>query len=422
MAIVEIVTTGTELLLGQVVNTNAAYLAKKLNELGFDVLYQTTVGDNPQRMREVFELALQRADLVVTSGGLGPTYGDITKEVAAELVGKPLLLDPEAKRRLEEFFHRRGIIMPARNQKQALVPEGAVVLYNERGTAPGIVYEVQNRMIVHLPGPPGELKHMVEHGLVPLLMQRYPGQGVIFSRVLRVFGLGESQVEERLADLILQQENPTLALLAQRGEIWVRLTAKAEDRQEAERKLIQGEGEIRRRLYPYVFGQDQESLDSVVAQALRLSGLTISTAESCTGGLLAARLTEQPGSSTFLMGAIVAYDNRIKQELLAVPAAMLAEQGAVSEETARAMAAGVRERLGTDVGVGVTGIAGPDGGSADKPVGLVYIAVAAKQGISCEKHIFNGVREEVRYRATQAALDQIRRMIAKENAAGVNKN
>jgi len=411
MAVVEIVTTGTELLLGQVVNTNAAYLAAKLNELGFDVLYQTTVGDNPGRMREVLRLAFERADIVITTGGLGPTYGDITKEVTAELVGKSLLLDPEAKRRIEVFFSRRGVCMPSRNQKQAMVPEGAVVLYNERGTAPGVVYEHQSRLIVHLPGPPSELKHMVEHTLLPLLQARYPRQGVIFSRVLRVHGIGESQVEERLTDFILNQGNPTLALLARRGEIWVRITAKGETQAAAEHKIAEWETEIQRRLQPHVFGQDDEALEVVVAEALKNRALTIATAESCTGGLLAGRLTEAPGSSAYMTGAIVAYDNRIKRDLLAVSEEMLLRHGAVSEETARAMAAGVCSRLGTDMGVAITGIAGPDGGSSEKPVGLVYIAVAYQGKIDCRRYVFNGGRDEVRYRSTQAALDQIRRAV-----------
>ena len=412
--IVEIVSTGSELLLGQIVNPNAPYLAKKLNELGYDAVYQTTVGDNRLRMSSVFSIALDRADIVITSGGLGPTLGDITKEVSSQLLGRKLLLHEPSVEHIRAFFERRRLSMTQNNMRQAMMPEGAIVINNERGTAPGVIIEHENKTIIHLPGPPMELEHMFENGVLPYLAGRFGGQGIIISKVLRTYGLGESSMEERIRDFILAQNNPTIALLARSGEIHVRLTAKGESSELAQSLIGELEAKIRERIGEFIFGTDEQKLEEVAGQELAALKYTLSLAESCTGGAITSRLTDVPGSSAYLVGAVVCYSNRIKSAVVGVPEAILREKGAVSEETARAMAEGIRLRFGTDIGVGITGIAGPGGGTAEKPVGLVYIAVAGPQGTIVLEERFVGQRNLVRIRAANAALSMIRRYLAEK--------
>lgn len=347
--IVEIVSTGTELLLGQICNTNAAYLARRLNELGYDVLYQTTVGDNRSRMAQVLDTALQRADIVITTGGLGPTQGDITKEVTASLLGRSMYLHEPSLARITSFFSARNIVMAENNIRQAMIPEGALVLDNDRGTAPGVVVENGEKTVIHLPGPPHEVEGMFDSGVVPYLNRRFGDQGVILSRVLRTARLGESLLEERIKDLVKNQGNPTIALLARSGEIHVRLTAKAASPAEAKRLIADLEGEIRARIGEYVFGIDDDSLETVTGRLLTEKKLTLALAESCTGGLVTSRITDIPGSSEYLVGSVVCYSNNIKSQTVGVPENILAEHGAVSAETAGAMAEGIRRRFGTDI-------------------------------------------------------------------------
>lgn len=409
--IVEIVSTGTELLLGQIVNTNAPYLARKLNESGYDAVYQTTVGDNRRRMASVLSIALERADIVITSGGLGPTRGDITKEVTAELLGRPMILHEDSVAHIKCFFEHRKISMPQNNLRQAMMPEGAIVVKNYRGTAPGVILEHEGKTIIHLPGPPVELEHMFENGILPYLAERFGNQGQIVSKVLRTFGLGESALEERIHDFILAQNNPTLALLARSGEIHVRLTAKGETAELAHQLISEMEPKIRERIGEFIFGTDEQALEQVVGVLLKEKHFTIALAESCTGGAVAARLTDIPGSSAYLKGSVICYSNEVKTGLVGVPAATIQEKGAVSPETARAMAEGIRQRLDATIGVGITGIAGPDGGTADKPVGLVYIAVAGPKGTIVEEQRFAGQRSGIRTRSVNAALNLVRRYL-----------
>lgn len=406
--IVEIVSTGTELLLGQIVNTNAPYLARKLNEIGYDAVYQSTVGDNRRRMAQVLSIAMERADIVITSGGLGPTQGDITKEVAADLLGLSMELHEESVGHIRSFFERRRLTMTENNLRQAMMPAGAIVLKNYRGTAPGVILEHAGKTVVHLPGPPVELEHMFETSVLPYLLQRFGSQGQIVSRVLRTYGLGESMLEERIRDFILAQSNPTLALLARSGEIHVRLTAKGATAEAAMRLIDELEPQIRDRIGDFVFGIDDQSLEIVVGEALRARRYTLAVAESCTGGLISARLTDIPGSSEYFTGSVVCYSNRVKQETVGVPAALLAQYGAVSSETAMAMAEGIRERFASDIGIGVTGIAGPGGGTTEKPVGLVYVAVAGPWGTTVEEERFAGQRSGIRTRTVNAALNMVR--------------
>lgn len=406
--IVELITTGSELLLGEIVNTNSAYLSSALNQAGFDVVYHSTVGDNRARMRSVMEIALERADIVITSGGLGPTLGDFTKEVMADLLGLPLILHEPSLEKIKCFFAHRHAHMPVNNQKQAMVPEGSYILNNSCGTAPGIVIQHNNKVIVHLPGPPHELKTMVKNELLPYLSMHYPQKAIIVSKELHTYGLGESAVDETLRDILLTQSNPTIAMLARPGEILVRITAKADNTRAAEELIADTEKQIRARLGNIIFSTNDKTMEEVVAETLFAQKKTIALAESCTGGLVTSRLTDVRGASAYLIGSVVCYSNEIKEKQLGVPHQTLLDYGAVSEPTARAMAEGIRRLNGTDIGVGVTGIAGPDGGTPEKPVGTVYIAVADKNETTCRLCHFTGNRTTIKRLVSQAVLNEIR--------------
>lgn len=405
----ELIFTGTELLLGQILNTNARFLAQRLSSLGLDLYYQTTVGDNSGRLAEVLRTALERADLIIVTGGLGPTMDDLTKETVAEALGLPLILDSAVLAEIEGFFISRGKTMPAANRKQAMVPEGSRVIPNERGTAPGVLIEKDGKRIILLPGPPVEMQPMFLNQVAPYLRQKITGRAaVIVSRVIKIWGLGESAAEEKIIDLVTGQDNPTIAFLAPLGEVHIRITAKAGNAEAAYRMIRPLEEEIRRRLGDYIFGFDEDTMESVVGRMLLVRGLTISLAESCTGGLIAKLLTDLPGSSGYLMYGVVSYSNEAKVKLLGVSAATLKKYGAVSGETAGEMAAGVRNIGGTDLALSVTGIAGPGGGTAEKPVGLVYIGFAAGDHVDARKFLFPGDRDTVRRQTANAALNMIR--------------
>lgn len=406
--IVELITTGSELLLGEIVNTNSAYLSSALNQAGYDTLYHTTVGDNKKRMREVMQIALDRADMIITSGGLGPTLGDITKETMAELLGVELVLYEPSLKKIQCFFAHRHAHMPTNNQKQAMIPEGCHVLNNSCGTAPGILLEHDDKVIVHLPGPPHELKRMVQDELIPYLREHYRQDAVIVSRELHTYGWGESSVDEKLRDILLQQSNPTVALLARPGEILVRITAKARTEEEAEHLIDEMYTKIHARLGEAIFAIDNQTMEDVVAAALTKEKKTIALAESCTGGLVTSCLTDVAGASEYLMGSVVSYSNLVKEKQLGVSADTLRQHGAVSEPTARQMAEGIRRLIGTDLGVGITGLAGPGGGTEDKPVGTVYIAVSGEKGTVVQLCHFTGTRSMIKRLVKQAALNEIR--------------
>ncbi|WP_330997966.1 competence/damage-inducible protein A [Pectinatus sottacetonis] len=405
---VELITTGSELLLGQIVNTNSAYMASKLNDVGFDVIYQTTVGDNHDRMKEVIENALARVDIVITTGGLGPTQGDITKYVSAEITGHEMVDHKESHIHMDEHFAARNIKMTPNNLRQVLVPEGAHVLLNHNGIAPGIVQEYNGKLLINLPGPPREMKEMFENELKPFLQKKVGFKHVIHSRVLNTFDIGESLLETKISDLILRQKNPTLALLVRNSGVIIRITAKGNDFSETEKLIIPLEKEIYSRVGKYIYAKDDEPMEDVVGHLLKKENLTISCAESCTGGLLTSRLTDIVGSSQYVKGSIISYSNEVKMKQLHVPETILADKGAVSLETAKFMADGVAKSLNTDIGVSITGIAGPNGGSVAKPVGLVYIAVSGKKGTYVTKNLFSGKRNEIKYRSTQKALNMVR--------------
>lgn len=406
--IVEIITTGTELLLGQIMNTNAPLLSQRLNSLGFDVLYHSTVGDNTARMTQVLSNALHRSDLIITSGGLGPTQGDITKEVTAELLNRPLYLDEDSANRIRLFFKDRQVAMPENNLRQAMVPTGAIVIKNECGTAPGVILEHNGKTIIHLPGPPYELERMFEDSVIPYLKKRFTPQGIIVSKILNTYGIGESALEEKIKDFIHFQSNPTIALLARQEGIIIRLTAKSETKAEAEHLIDRLEKQLRLQIADFIWGLDNDTIEANIGKILTEKQLTIAFAESCTGGLITSRITDISGSSNYVIGSIICYTNKIKTDFVGVPLQIITDYGAVSHQTASLLAAGIRQKFAAAIGMGITGIAGPTGATPTKPVGTVFIAIDGPLGIQCKKYTFDGQRTDIKYRISQAALHMLR--------------
>ncbi|MCG8498826.1 MAG: competence/damage-inducible protein A [Firmicutes bacterium] len=405
----EIIAVGTELLLGQIVNTNAQFLSLQLSQLGIDVYFQTVVGDNHNRLKDTFQHALNRSDIVIFTGGLGPTKDDLTKETIAEILALPLELHEESLQRIKGFFKSIHRQMSHNNEKQAYLPKGCTVLQNDYGTAPGCLIEKDGKIVVMLPGPPREMKPMFNNYVFPII--RSETSDIIYSKVLRIFGIGESSLEEELADIIETQSNPTIAPYAKEGEVTLRITAKCENEEEAQERIQQVEQKIRQRLGITVYGEGEESLEEVVSNLLIQKGVTIAAAESCTGGLLAEKLSRTPGISSCFNRGMITYSNESKVELLGVSQETLNQYGAVSEQTALEMAKGVRERSKVDVGISITGIAGPGGGSTEKPVGLVYVAMATEHKCWCQTLRLAGNRERIRNMTSMRALDMIRRYL-----------
>ncbi|HWJ02674.1 MAG TPA: competence/damage-inducible protein A, partial [Verrucomicrobiae bacterium] len=384
----ELISTGTELLLGQTLNTNAYFLSQKLSALGINVYYHTTVGDNPARMEEVMSKALERADLVITTGGLGPTLDDLTKHTVCKVLNLDMELHAESMEWVQGFFDRLKREMPENNRGQAYFPKGSKVIPNNLGTAPGAIVEKDDKIVIILPGPPFEMEPMYEATVEPFLREKASSlPEVIKTRVLKVFGIGESRVEEILEQILPGQKNPTIALLAKPGEIHIRLAATAKHEAEAQAMLAKLEGKIRQEMGDLIFAVDAEDMAAALVTLLQGTGLTIATAESCTGGLIGGALTGIPGSSAYYLGGFNTYSNDLKVKLLGVNRDTLDTFGAVSAETAREMATGARTNTGADIAVSVTGIAGPGGGSDAKPVGLVFVGLATPD--STEAYQFN---------------------------------
>ncbi len=408
--IAELVSVGTELLLGNIVNTNTQYLAEKCALLGLSMYHQVTVGDNRERLSQVLETALKRSDVVILTGGLGPTEDDLTKEVCAEAMGFPLEEDAHTKERIRQYF-KNSIYkeIPDNNWKQALVPHGALVLDNDNGTAPGLILEKDGKAAVLLPGPPNELKPLFEKQVFPYLQKRQ--LKVIRSQMIKICGYGESQVEDKLLDLIDGQTNPTIATYAKTAEVHLRITAKAADEAEARELLKPVAEEIRNRFGEAVYTtEEEETLEMAVVRLLKEQGLAVTTAESCTGGLIAGRLVNVPGASGVFREGFITYSNEAKTKHLGVKESTLKEYGAVSEQTAREMAAGGVVAGASEACIAVTGIAGPDA-DGKKPVGLVYIACCIRDKIRVEEYHFKGNRDKIREQSVVKALDLLRRSI-----------
>ncbi|OGF51495.1 MAG: competence/damage-inducible protein A [Candidatus Firestonebacteria bacterium GWA2_43_8] len=409
----EIITVGTELLLGQIVDTNFAYIAKRLAEAGINLYFKTSVGDNEKRMSEILKLALSRSDAVIITGGLGPTVDDVTRAALVKTLNLKLVLNEHVLKNIQSFFDSRKIKMSQNNVSQALVPNGATVIENKNGTAPGLLIPYNGKYVIIMPGVPREMKPMMTETVVPFLKAHFKTEGIIKSRVLKTFGLGESRVDEMIGDLFRSSTNPTIALLASHSEVKVRLTARAKDDAEAEVLISELETKIRERLDDNIFGVNDETMEKNVGMLMTMQNLTLATAESCTGGLIADRITDVAGASKYFMRGVISYSNQSKIDTLDVKKITLDMYGAVSKQVAEEMAEGVRKVAGTDIGLGITGIAGPTGGTEQKPVGLVYIALSTDKETISRECRFSGERVLIKERAAQTALDMLRRHLLK---------
>jgi nicotinamide-nucleotide amidase len=410
MLTAEIIAVGSELLTPFRTDTNSLWLTERLNSIGVEVKLKTIVGDDDARLEETIRDALKRSGIVVLTGGLGPTEDDITRKISARALGRRLALDERVLEEIRARFLHWGRKMPEINARQAMVIEGAEVLPNPNGSAPGMYLEHDSRAVVLLPGPPREMKPMFEQQVLAKLAKRAGGVRVV-RRVLRVAGLGESAVDERIAPVYTQYKNPQTTILFTKTDIEIHLTAQGKTEQEAELLLDGLSGQIEERLGDAIFAFRGEKMEEVVGLRLAVSGFTVAVAESCTGGLIAHRLTEVPGSSSYFSEGVVTYSNESKTRLLGVPAELIEMRGAVSAEVAEAMAEGVKLRAATDFGLAVTGIAGPTGGTTEKPVGLVYIALSDDAHTEHRRLMLPGDRQLIRWRASQAALDLLRRRL-----------
>src|SRR5215207_3186740 len=411
----ELVSVGTEILLGELVDTNSAWLSGRLADLGVSIYRHTTIGDNKERIVASFREAASRADLVLVTGGLGPTSDDLTNGSLGLATSREMIEYPKARRHVDEMFARLGREPTSSNYKQALFPEGSELIPNPVGTAMGTLLESAGTIFATLPGVPAEMERMFDETLELLIQERT--EGTIVSRILHFTGIGESAAAETVQDF-LDASDPTVAPLASEGKVRLRITARAATRREAEEKIKPVAEEILFRLNEYYFGEDDETLESAVARLLTERGETIALAESCTGGLLAKRLTDMAGSSAYFMEGLVTYSNDAKERLLGVPHTLLVEHGAVSEPVARAMAKGVRENAGTDYGLSVTGVAGPAGGTEEKPVGLIFVGLSDGRGTVAKEldlSAFKRSREVVRERSANRAFDLLRRRVLKKN-------
>lgn len=405
---VELVCVGTEILLGNIVNTNAAYLAEQCAMLGLSCYHQNVVGDNEQRMEETIRRAVSRSDIVILSGGLGPTKDDLTKEVTARVFDMELLEDPHTRARIQEYFdqNHRGRITE-NNWKQAQVPEGAMVIDNYNGTAPGLILQKDGKTAILLPGPPNELKPMFERDIRPFLNRLEP-EG-IYSKMVKICGFGESKVESMITDILESQTNPTIAPYAKTGEVHLRITAKAINEETADEMMEPMMEELYRRFGSQIFTTEEAvTLEETVVELLKEKGKTVTTAESCTGGLVAGRLLNVPGASSVYMEGYITYSNEAKEKLLGVSHSTLEQCGAVSKETACEMAEGAAKAAGADLAISVTGIAGPDGGTKEKPVGLVYVGCYADGEARAYEFHFTGNRAKNRESTVAKALTILR--------------
>ena len=403
----ELIAVGTELLLGSIVNSDAQMVSRELSALGINVFYHTVVGDNPQRLEAAVNIAKARADIIITTGGLGPTCDDLTKQTLARCFGKELVFDQRSMDRIVAYFDRmKGRKLTENNRQQAYLPEGCTIFDNDWGTAPGCAFEAEGTHVIMLPGPPSECTPMFRQWAVPYLKSL--SEGAIVSRSLRLFGTGESMVESQLREKMNAMTNPTLAPYAKEGEVELRITAKADTEEQAAALIDPVEEELHARFGKLVYGTDVNSLEEVVLSLLKERGLTLSCAESCTGGLVAKRITDLPGASQVFRGGVVSYTNEVKAAVLGVPRELLDREGAVSAPVAKAMAEGVRKAAGSDLAVATTGVAGPDPDDRGNPVGLVFVALATEEGTFVKEQHLGGTRARVRTTAASCALNLAR--------------
>lgn len=402
----EIITVGTEILLGDILNTNTHYLSNELANMGVDVYYQITVGDNENRLLNQLEESFRRSDLVVLTGGLGPTQDDLTKEVCAKYFNLDMEFHQPSWDKIIEIHNKMKRTPTENNKKQAYFPVNSTILPNEYGTAPGCIMEKDNKTIIVMPGPPREMKPMFDNFVKPFLQKN--SEDILKSKVIRIIGVGESKVENDLLDLIQKQVNPTIATYAKDGECTVRITAKGKTVEEVEKLILPVVKEIKNRFKETVYGEDETTIEDEVAKILVKNNLTISVAESCTGGMVSSSLINYPGISSVFMEGCVTYSNQAKMKSLNVKEETLNSVGAVSEQCAKEMAEGVAARHNTNIGLSTTGIAGPEGGSEEKPVGLVYMGIKINDKTIVKKYIFNGDRQQIRYRACKTLLNDLR--------------
>ena len=402
----EIITVGTEILLGDILNTNTHNLSNELANMGIDVYYQITVGDNEKRLFNQLEESFRRSNLVILTGGLGPTEDDLTKEVCAKYFNLDMEFHQPSWDKIIEIHNKMKRIPTENNKKQAYFPVNSTILPNEYGTAPGCIMEKDNKIIIVMPGPSREMKPMFDNYVKPFLQK--DSENILKSKVLRIIGIGESKVENDLLDLIQKQINPTIATYAKDGECTVRITAKGKNVEEAEKLILPVAKEIKNRFKEAVYGEDETTIEDEVAKLLVENNLTISVAESCTGGMVSSSLINYPGISSVFMEGCVTYSNEAKIKTLGVKEETLESVGAVSEQCAKEMAQGVAARYNTNIGLSTTGIAGPEGGSVEKPVGLVYIGITINRKTIVKKYIFNGDRQQIRYRACKTLLNDLR--------------
>ncbi|HEY2380607.1 MAG TPA: competence/damage-inducible protein A [Terriglobia bacterium] len=412
MVSAEIIAIGSELLTPRFKDTNSLFLTEQLNAVGIPVVMKTIVGDDETYIESAVRNSLARTPVLITIGGLGPTEDDVTRKVIARVLQRQLVLNDDILARLQRRFKARGVEMPANNARQALVLTGSDILENHHGTAPGLWVNAEKNHVILLPGPPSELKPMFEQACMPRLHEMAGGVAMARS-VFRTAGLPESTLDARIAPIYTKYKNPETTVLAKPGQVEVRLTARGKNKEEAERLLKELGDQIDEELDEFIFARNEQSLEEVVGMFLVLKNATIATAESCTGGLIAERLTDVPGSSRYFMSGVVSYSNESKMELAGIPPLLLEMQGAVSAEVAVGLAEGIRARAKTTLGIGITGIAGPDGGSTEKPVGTVHIGVATPAGTVHRHFQFPGDRGRVRWQASQAALDMARRELMK---------
>jgi len=411
----EIISIGSEILKGQITDTNANFIAKKLVELSIDLQHISVVSDNLKSLLSTLKLAFQRSDLIITTGGLGPTEDDITYQTIARALNLKLIKYPEAEENLKKILHKIKIKVSPSNLKQVYLPEGAKIIINQYGTAPAMILEKDNKIICSFPGVPHEMKNLIEENLIPYLKEKFPPSIIKKSKILKVTGLGESSVNELIRDYINKQTNFSFGIYANPEDIQVQVTTQAPTEKETDKLLQFSVNQLTKILGNYIYGIDDETLEEVVGKLLKTKKLKVAVAESCTGGMLGEMITRIPGSSEYFQGGVISYSAKVKEDLLKVPPEVIKKYGEVSEEVARLMAEGVRINCHSDIGISITGIAGPGGATEKKKVGLVYMALADGKKTVAQKHQLFGDRQLIRLRASRRALNMLRMYLMENN-------